>query len=162
MEVRLVSQCNRIDVEGGTMTSTMTASHYLAILVAAIAGFAFGAAWYTALSKQWLAARGLSEADVKGQAGPSLLPFIISIIALLVMAWMLSGVLVHLALGGMVMSVRTGAIAGFLLWLGFVITTTAVNYAFHGQRPMVTLIDGAHWLGVLLIQGAILGWWRSG
>ena len=23
----------------------------------------------------------------------------------------------------------------------------------------LTLIDGGHWLGVLLIQGAILGWW---
>src|SRR5262245_51774549 len=114
------------------MTSTMALSHYFAILVAAIAGFAFGAAWYNALSKQWLAARGLSEADVKGEAGPSLRPFVISFIALLLMAWMLSGVLVHLALGGLAMSVRTGAISGFLLWLGFVITTTSVNYAFHG------------------------------
>jgi hypothetical protein len=24
---------------------------------------------------------------------------------------------------------------------------------------MLTLIDGGHWLAVLLIQGAIMGWW---
>jgi hypothetical protein len=34
-----------------------------------------------------------------------------------------------------------------------------VNYAFHGARHTLTLIDGGHWLGTLLIQGAILGWW---
>jgi hypothetical protein len=34
-----------------------------------------------------------------------------------------------------------------------------VNYAFHGARHTLTLIDGGHWLGVLLIQGAILGFW---
>ena len=45
------------------------------------------------------------------------------------------------------------------LWLGFVIPTMVVNYAFHGARQTLTLIDGGHWLGVLLIQGAILGWW---
>lgn len=43
-----------------------------------------------------------------------------------------------------------------------VITTMAVNHAFQGQRGALTLTDGGHWLGVLLIQGAILGWWGVG
>src|SRR5262245_1489853 len=144
------------------MLSTLAWSKYLGILVAAIAAFAFGALWYGLLfGKQWLAARGLSEAEAKTKTGPSARPFIVTFVALLVMALMLSGVLVHLALGGMAMSARTGAIAGFLLWLGFVITTMAVNHAFQGERPALTLIDGSHWLGVLLIQGAILGWWAG-
>ena len=50
-------------------------------------------------------------------------------------------------------------ISAAFIWLGFVITTMVVNYAFHGARHALTLIDGGHWLGVLLIQGAILGWW---
>jgi hypothetical protein len=141
------------------MLSALTSSKLLGILIAAVAGFAFGAAWYTALSRQWLAARGMTETEVKAKAGSSPLPFVVSFIALLIMALMLSGVLVHLALGGMAISVRSGAIAGFLLWLGFVITTMAVNHAFQGERRALTLIDGGHWLGVLLIQGAILGWW---
>jgi hypothetical protein len=136
-------------------------SDYLAILIAAIAGFAFGAAWYIALGKQWMAARGLSEAEAKARTGPSAVPFIVSFVALLVMAWMLSGILVHLARGGTIMSIRSGLISGFFLWLGFVITTIAVNHAFQGERRTLTLIDGGHWLGVLLIQGAILGWWLS-
>jgi Protein of unknown function (DUF1761) len=62
----------------------------------------------------------------------------------------------------MVISVRAGVVSGFFLWFGFVITTMAVNYAFHGAKRSLTLIDGGHWLGVLLIQGAILGWWGVG
>ena len=50
-------------------------------------------------------------------------------------------------------------VSGAFIWLGFVITTMVVNYAFHGARHALTLIDGGHWLGVLLIQGAILGGW---
>jgi hypothetical protein len=134
---------------------------YWPILIAAIASFAFGAAWYTTLSRQWMAARGLSQTEAKARTGPSPVPFIVSFVALLVMAAMLSGVLAHLRLGGTPMSVRTGAISGFLLWLGFVITTMAVNHAFQGERRALTLIDGGHWLGVLLIQGAVLGWWAG-
>jgi uncharacterized protein DUF1761 len=144
------------------MLSALTWSQYLGILVAAVAAFAFGALWYGLLfGKQWMAARGLSEAEAKARTGPSARPFIITFLAHLVMAVMLSGILVHLALGGTAMSARTGAISGFLLWLGFVITTMAVNHAFQGERPALTLIDGAHWLGVLLIQGVILGWWAA-
>jgi uncharacterized protein DUF1761 len=136
--------------------------NYWPILIAAIASFAFGAVWYTALSRQWMAARGLTEAEVKARTGPSPVPFIISFVALLVMGTMLSGILAHLARGGTALSVRSGLISGLLLWLGFVITTMAVNHAFQGERRALTLIDGGHWLGVLLIQGAILGWWLAG
>jgi hypothetical protein len=136
--------------------------NYWSILIAAIAGFAFGAVWYIALSRQWLAARGLTEAEAKAKTGSSPLPFIISFVALLIIAWMLAGILLHLARGGTEMSVRSGVISGFFLWLGFVITTMAVNHAFQGERRALTLVDGGHWLGVLLIQGAILGWWAAG
>jgi hypothetical protein len=136
--------------------------NYWPVLIAAIASFAFGAIWYTVLSRQWMAARGLTEAEVRGRTGSSPLPFIISFVALLIMAWMFAGILSHLARGGTVMSVRSGLIAGFFLWLGFVITTMAVNHAFQGERRALTLIDGGHWLGVLLLQGAILGWWAAG
>jgi len=136
--------------------------NYWPILIAAIAGFAFGALWYGSLSKQWMAARGISAAGMKkakAETGTIPVPYIIAFVALLVMAWMFAGVLLHLARGGMTMSIRAGVISGFFLWLGFVITTMAVNHAFQGAKRSLTLIDGGHWLGVLLIQGAILGWW---
>ena len=136
--------------------------NYWAILIAAIASFAFGAVWYGSLSKQWMAAAGISTADMeqrKAQMGAIPLPYVITFVALLIMAWMLSGVLLHLARGGMPIGVRAGMITGFFLWFGFVITSMTVNHAFQGTKRSLTLIDGGHWLCVLLIQGAILGWW---
>lgn len=136
--------------------------NYWPILIAAIASFAFGAVWYGSLAKQWMAARGVSAADMekaKAEMGAIPVPYIIAFVAQLVMAWMFAGVLLHLARGGMPVTIRGGLISGFFLWLGFVMTTMAVNHAFQGVRRSLTLIDGGHWLGVLLIQGAILGWW---
>jgi hypothetical protein len=136
--------------------------NYWPILIAAIASFAFGAVWYIGLGKQWMAARDMSAADMekaKAEMGPIPVPYIIAFVALLIMAWMFAGVLLHLARGGMPVTIRAGMISGFFLWLGFVMTTMAVNHAFQGAKRSLTLIDGGHWLGVLLIQGAILGWW---
>ena len=92
-----------------------------------------------------------------GQPGIGL--YLLAFGAVLIMAWMLAGVLLHLSLGGMTLGIRSGIISALFLWFGFVMTTMVVNYAFHGARQSLTLIDGGHWLGVLVIQGAILGWW---
>ena len=37
------------------------------------------------------------------------------------------------------------------------ITAIAVNHSFQMRLGTLTLIDGGHWLGVLLIQGALIG-----
>jgi hypothetical protein len=52
---------------------------------------------------------------------------------------------------------RGGVITAFFVWVGFVLTTTATNQAFHGTKPIVTVIDAAHWLVVLAVMGAIIG-----
>jgi hypothetical protein len=132
--------------------------NYLPILVAAIASFVFGGIWYSALSRPWMDAVGKSPERMQKDRG-SLGLYVLAFVAQLVMAVMLAGILVHLALGGFATSLRTGLISAGFLWLGFVIPTMLVNYAFHGAKQMLTVIDGGHWLAVLLIQGAIMGWW---
>ncbi len=94
------------------------------------------------------------------RGGPAL--YVLAFVAQLVMAWMLAGILLHLSLGGLAPGIRTGVISATFLWLGFVMPTMIVNYAFHGAKRALTVIDGGHWLGVLLIQGAIIGWWGIG
>jgi hypothetical protein len=104
-----------------------------------------------------MAAAGVGEKFVKGSgAGPSPVPFIVAFVAQLVMAWMLAGVFLHLARGGIPLTLRSGLISGALVWAGFVMTSLVVNHAFQGAKWMLTLIDGGHWLGVLLIQSAVL------
>lgn len=129
--------------------------NYFAIILAAIASFMFGWLWYGVLfSKSWMAAAGKTEDDVRA-AGPTPTPFIIAFIAQLVMAWVLAGVIGHVGQGEV--TIRTGVITAALVWLGFVITTLAVNHAFQGAKRALTLIDGGHWLAVLLLQGTIIG-----
>ena len=68
---------------------------------------------------------------------------------------MLAGVLGHLGVGQV--TVINGAIAAFFLWLGFVVTTIAVNNAYAGRKLALTAIDFIHWLGVLVVEGLIIG-----
>ncbi|MBX9942679.1 MAG: DUF1761 domain-containing protein [Reyranella sp.] len=127
----------------------------LAIVVAAVAGFAFGSVYYMALSGPWLKAVEKTKEELMPSGKPKPGPFIVSIVALLVMAWVLAGTMGHLGPGQV--TLRNGVISGFFIFIGFVATTLAVNNAFGGRRPMLTAIDGGHWLGVLLLQGAIIG-----
>lgn len=133
---------------------TFAGINYLAVLLAAIAAFIFGGVWYGLLGKAWLTALGRDEAAVR--SGPPMgLRMGVAVVALLVMAYMLAGVMGHLGPGQV--TLRNGLIGGLFIWIGFVLTTVIVNHVFQNQKPMLTAIDGGHWLGVLLIQGAVIG-----
>ena len=132
---------------------TFAGMNYLAILIGTLAAFAFGAAYYIGLSKQWLAAVGKTKEEVAARRSPT--PFIVTIVALLVMAWVLAGGIAHLGPGQV--TLKNGVISALFMWVGFVATTLAVNNAFGQRKVQLTVIDGIHWLGVLLIQGAIIG-----
>jgi hypothetical protein len=134
-------------------------TNYLAIFVAALAGFGFGAVYYMTLARPWMNAVGWTAEEqarhAKGELNPGKTPFVIAILANLVMAIVLAGIVSHLGPGQT--TVRNGIISGAFCWLGFVLTTMATNYAFTARKPALTLIDGGHWLGVLLIMGAVIG-----
>jgi uncharacterized protein DUF1761 len=132
---------------------TFAGMNYLAILIATVAAFAFGAAYYIGLSKQWLAAVGKTKEEVAAQRSPT--PFIVTIVALAIMAWVLAGGIAHLGPGQV--TLKNGVISALFMWVGFVATTMAVNNAFGQRKAALTVIDGIHWLGVLVIQGAIIG-----
>lgn len=133
--------------------------NYLAVVIAAVAGFGVGALWYSVLfSKAWMEAMGTTEAEIRaGRDGRPPMPFAIllgaSLVGNLIMAAVLSAILHSLGAA----TVGGGLIAGFLVWLGFVITVMGVNNAFGMRKPMLTAIDGGHWLVVLLVMGAIIG-----
>ena len=136
---------------------TFTGINYLAVLIAALAGFGFGAVYYMSLARPWMNAIGWTPeeqaAHKKGELNPSKLPFVIAIVANVIMAWVLAGLIAHMG----PVTIRSGTITGAFSWLGFVITTLSVNYAFSTRKPVLTVIDGAHWLGVLVIMGAVIG-----
>lgn len=124
---------------------------FLACLVAAVAAYAFGAAWYMSLAKAWVAAVGKGEAELKANASP--VTYLVTALALFVMA-----VVLAMIWGGGLAAVGLWPVlrTSIMLWVGFVLTTLAVNHAYQGQRRSLTVIDGGYWLGVLLIEGVVL------
>lgn len=130
----------------------------LALPLAAIVSFVFGGIWYGLLSKRWMEAANLDPSRLKPGGGTNPVPFVITFLAELVMAWVLAGILLHLRKSGAPASAYTGMLSAAMIWAGFVVTTLAVNHQFQMQRASLTVIDGGHWLGVLLLQGAILGY----
>lgn len=127
--------------------------NYLAIVIAAVAAFAFGAAWYGVLSKPWIKAVRIDPSKSTTPLAPLLIN---SFVCELVMAWVLAGVIGHLGEGQA--TLWNGVVSGFFIWLGFIATTTAVNQRYEGYGWDLTLIDWGHWLGVMLIMGAVIGW----
>jgi hypothetical protein len=128
---------------------TFAGLNFLAILIAAVAAFAWGAAYYMTLSKQWLAAVGRVEPN------KSPVPFVISFVALVVMSWVMAGTLGHLGPGQV--TLKNGIISGLFLWVGFIATTVFVNNAYPGRKYSLSVIDSIHWLGVVVIEGAVIG-----
>ena len=128
---------------------TFAGINYLAVLVAAAAGYAFGAIWYALLGKRWMAALGKTP----DQFSKSKAPFVYAAICQLVIAYMLGGMLGHLG----EITVSNALIAAGFLWFGFVLATMIVNHRFQGSPWSLTAIDAGHWLGVLLIMGLVIG-----
>ena len=125
---------------------------YLGIPVAALAGWMFGAFWYTSFSRPCLNAIEMTKGEV--QKRPRFAnPMIVSVLAELVLAAGLSYVLDRMSVVGW----HWGAMCGLIIGLFVVGPTVVVNYIFPGRKPMLTLLDAGHWVCVFTIIGAILG-----
>jgi len=122
---------------------------FLNVLAAAVAAFGFGAVWYIALSKPWLAASGVTEAQQRA-GGP--MPFVIGIVAMVLVA----GMMRHLLGAAGVVTPGGGAIAGLGIGAFLITPWVAMNYAFAMRRPALTLLDGVNSVVGCTIMGAIL------
>ncbi len=128
--------------------------NYLAVLCAAVAAWVFGAIWYMALGSPWKAALGWTSDQIKTtKPQVPIGPMIVSFVAEVLMATVLA---VFIYAAGQP-TYAHGAMMGVHCWLGFVVTTVAVNNVYPGRKIMLTVIDSAHWLGVLVIEGIVLG-----
>ena len=133
--------------------------NYLAVLIAAVAAWLIGAAYYGALAQPWLAAHGKTMDEVRqhqaAQGSAAYIPYAVALICELAMAWVLAGVIGHLGAGQV--TLRNGVISALFIWFGFMLTTMAVNNMFGMRKPMLTVIDAGHWLVAILAMGAIIG-----
>jgi hypothetical protein len=129
--------------------------NWLAVIVATIAGFALGAAWYMSLGKQWLAAIGKTRDQL--DAGP--VPYVIGVAVELVMAVVLA-LTIRWIFGEV--NVANGLLTGAVMWLGFVMPPMVLNHRYQNMPWQLTIIDGGHLLAVLLVQGLVIGLFGGG
>lgn len=119
-----------------------------AVLFALIAGWVTGWLWY-------LVADGAYRAATKSMPGETRAPRtqIRAAIAQVVMTVMLAMIIDKFGAG----TIEEGIYIAIMMWLGFVMTTMMVNHSHVGAPLSLTIIDGIHWLLVLVVMGAIIG-----
>jgi len=123
----------------------------IAILAAAVAAWLFGAVWYNVLGGPYRAALGFAPGEVKDRTVPWF-PMLVCFLVELALAWVLFTLMSPLG-------ARTwfdGLMTGLLLGAVFTALPGTVNNLFQGHKPMLSLINGVHWMAVSAIEGAIL------
>ena|SRR3989338_6491621 len=128
--------------------------NYLAVLVAAVVSFLVGWLWYSkpVFGKVWMNLMGLKkEPKHEGMAKNIALGFVATLVTAFIVAD-LAGMLGYTSAG-------EGAMLGFLVWLGFVATTTLSGVLWENKPWGVWLLNNAHSLVTLLLMGAIVGAW---
>jgi len=132
---------------------TITGIDYIAVVIATIAAFFWTLSYYISLFKYWREAAGWSAGEVKARTSRA--TYLMTFVGLLVMAWVFAGPLAHL--GASPMNAKSGVVYALFVWLGFVAPIIAINNVIGGRKYMLSVIDGIHWLGVLVIEGAFIG-----
>ena len=126
---------------------------FLNVIVAALAAFAFGAVWYMSMSKAWIAAAEIPvDANGRPQGNGSPVPFVVGLIAMVIVAGMMRHVFVMSGLTSIGEGVMGGAGIGAFLITPWV----AMNYAFGMRKPTLTLIDGVNSVVGCTIMGVVL------
>jgi hypothetical protein len=133
--------------------------NYAAVAVSALAYWLLGGLWYSPLlfARPFVALMRYTPEQVAAiqAAGEGRQLFVALLISLL-----LAYVLAHFVRFTGAETARTGMLAGFWLWLGFVATTNLETVLFEGRPLGLYLINNGYHLVGLLGMGALLAVWR--
>jgi len=130
--------------------------NWLAVVVCVVVSMISGSLWYNPKTfyPAWWKAIGRSEDDQPGMQNMGLVwggTILSSFVQATSVAFMIN------VMGSM--SAGSGAMAGFMLWFGFVAATSLTNKLFAGQLKAWVFEAGNHLVNFLLF-GAILGVWH--
>ena len=126
---------------------------FVSVIAAAIAAYVFGAVWYMAMAKPWMAASGVEVGeDGRPANSKNPMPYIVSIICLIIVAGMMRHVF---ALSG-ITEPGKGLIAGLGAGLFLAVPWLATNYTFAGRPRALILLDGIYATGGSAIIGLVL------
>ena len=127
---------------------------FVAVIVAALASFGFGALWYGMLSRPWMAASGVSVGpDGRPPNSSSPMPYLISLVAMLLVA----GMMRHVLASSGVTTASATMVSGLGIGAFFITPWIALNNAYTMRPLALTAIDGGYAIIGCGIMGLILG-----
>lgn len=131
--------------------------NFWAILVAAILNMAIGAFWYSTsgFGKTWMSLVGMSKEKMEAGKKEAGKYYIVSFVGALIMAYVLS----HIIAFAQVDTIFGGIQTGFLVWLGFVVTTSLGDYLFADRPKKLYVLNNGYYLVSLCVMGAVLAVW---
>lgn len=131
----------------------MPSVNWLAVIAAAVSMFVIGGVWYSALlQKQWMAANGFADDDMK-RGSPAVIfgvAFVLSLLMAANLAFLVAGV------------PDLGAVVGYSVaaGLGFAAFGLSVVALFERRPLAYHLINGGYLTIAFAVMGLILGLWR--
>ena len=128
-------------------------SAFLATLGAAALAWVAGALWYGALAKPWLRVSGIKVGPDGKPLNASPAPFIVSLIAILLVA----GMMRHAFAMAGVDTLWVGLRAGFGIGAFFITPWIVLNNTYTGRPLLLSVIDGGYAVLACSILGAVLG-----
>ncbi len=133
--------------------------NWLAVLAAALVGFAIGFLWYGPLfGKKWMVLTGLSSEEIANGNMPKI--FIGTFVFQFVMAFCLAMFFYGDPEASSNVNAGTGAFYGFLTGAGWVTTALGVNALFEQKSWSYIILNGAYWIIVFTLMGLVLGAWQ--
>ena len=128
--------------------------NFLAVVIAAVAGMAIGAIWYSPVlfSNAWMKENGVTKESLKGKNpfAPMIFSFLITIVMAFNLAMFLSGE----------SDFVQGLIAGGLVGIGWVAASLAVLYLFESKSLKLFLINAGYNVVTFIVMGGIIGVWK--
>ena len=130
----------------------------LEVLAAGATSMAIGALWYSPVffGNVWIHLMGFTAEYMQKQKKSMWIKYIVAFGGALLMAY----VFAYLIQFTNSFTLKSGAQAGFWIWLGFFATNGLGVILWEGRKSELYLINSAHQLISMVVMGMILAVWR--
>ena len=134
----------------------ITSINLWGVFLSGIVAMIIGSFWYSPLlfGKKWMELVGMRPENMEVAKAKAKKSYTISFVGALIMAYVLALVIDNF----FIIHLHYALLAGFLMWLGFVVTTTISEYLFiPTPKPwMLYILNNSYHLVVLLMMSVIL------
>lgn len=123
------------------------------VLLAAVAAWVVGAAWYMTLSRHWISASGVPVDEAGRPANGGAMAHVVSLVALVLVA----GMMRHAFATAGITGAGKGLLSGLGLGAFVAAPWIAITYVYAARPRALWLIDGGYAIVATGVIGLVLG-----